>query len=129
MRPVLVDTHTLLWIDSHPRLLSRRAAKAVRGAEIIVSSVTWYEIASLVRRCRIRHRGSVRTWLASLTREVRSVPISPAIAATAAALEGGFPEDPFDRIIYATAIEHGWALVTKDQRLLDYPAGRTVAIW
>jgi prevent-host-death family protein len=57
------------------------------------------------------------------------VPISPAIAATAAALQGGFPEDPFDRIIYATAIEHGWQLVTRDQRMLDYPADRQIAVW
>ena len=57
------------------------------------------------------------------------MPISPAIAATAAALEDSFPADPFDRIIYATAIEHGWQLVTSDQRMLDYPADRTIAVW
>ena len=65
-----------------------------------------------------------------MVREVAAtVPISPAIAATAAALEGSFPGDPFDRIIHATAVEHGWQLVTNDRRLLDYPADRIIAVW
>ena len=83
----------------------------------------------LARSGRARPKEPVRAWLGRIQQHVRSVPISPAIAATAAALEGGFPADPFDRIIYATAIEHGWQLVTSDQRMLDNPADRTIAVW
>jgi PIN domain nuclease of toxin-antitoxin system len=55
--------------------------------------------------------------------------ISPAIAATAAALGDVFPKDPTDRVIYATAIETGWPLVTKDQRLREHKHPRKVTIW
>ena len=55
--------------------------------------------------------------------------MSPAVARTAAELPASFPGDPADRLIYATAVEHGWPLVTKDRRLLDHPASGTVAVW
>jgi PIN domain nuclease of toxin-antitoxin system len=55
--------------------------------------------------------------------------VTPAIAATAIALRPPFPGDPADRLIFATAIEHGWQIVTKDRRMHDYPQPRTVAIW
>lgn len=45
----------------------------------------------------------------------------PAIAATAVGLPDTFPGDPADRLIYATAVERGWRLVTKDRRLRDHP--------
>jgi PIN domain nuclease of toxin-antitoxin system len=38
-----------------------------------------------------------------------------------------FPGDPADRLIYATAVEHGVKLVTKDQRLRMH--NRSVAVW
>ncbi|MDQ3106881.1 MAG: PIN domain-containing protein [Actinomycetota bacterium] len=37
--------------------------------------------------------------------------------------------DPADRLIYATALELGCQLVTKDQRLRQHPAARRVAVW
>jgi PIN domain nuclease of toxin-antitoxin system len=61
--------------------------------------------------------------------EVRTVGTTPAIAATAVSLPASFPRDPADRLIFATAIEHGWPLVTKDERLRDAAHGRVVAIW
>jgi PIN domain nuclease of toxin-antitoxin system len=35
-------------------------------------------------------------------------------------LPGKFPKDPADRIIAATAREHGYTVVTRDRALLDY---------
>ena len=35
----------------------------------------------------------------------------------------------YDQGDYATAIEHGWQLVTKDRRLLDHPHPRPLAVW
>ncbi len=31
--------------------------------------------------------------------------------------------------LHATALEHGWPLVTMDQGMHDYPADRSAAIW
>jgi PIN domain nuclease of toxin-antitoxin system len=60
---------------------------------------------------------------------VRTIPLTPAIAATAVALPSSFPGDPADRLIYATAIENSVPLVTKDRRLRDHPSPRPVAVW
>lgn len=71
----------------------------------------------------------IDTWLVGLSDSVRTVALSPAIAATAVSLPETFPGDPADRLIYATAIEHGWRLVTKDSRLQSHrasPAARTI---
>ena len=37
--------------------------------------------------------------------------------------------DPADRLIYATAIERGLNLVTKDRAIRDHDGPRPIAIW
>jgi len=126
----LLDTHALLWLDMDPERLSDTAAEAIRGAdELAVASVTWYELAWLADSGRVVVHTPIRSWLAELARDVRSVGVTPAIAATATELRPPFPGDPADRIIYATAIEQGWPLITKDRRMHEYPSSRNVAIW
>jgi PIN domain nuclease of toxin-antitoxin system len=44
-------------------------------------------------------------------------------------LPDSYPGDPADRLIYATAIEHGWQLVTKDRRMRDYQHARQLTVW
>lgn len=46
---------------------------------------------------------------------------------SAVALPDSFPGDPADRLIYATAVEHGLRLVTKDAQMRKH--GRSVAVW
>lgn len=71
----------------------------------------------------------VRAWLDQLAENIETVSITPAIAATAVALSPSFPSDPADRLIYATAIERGWPLVTKDEQLRRHRHARTTVIW
>lgn len=71
----------------------------------------------------------VLSWLQQLAEHVRTVGITPSVAATAVALPSSFPGDPADRLIYATAIEHGWRLVTKDRRLRSHRHPRPVTVW
>jgi predicted nucleic acid-binding protein len=73
--------------------------------------------------------GPVRSWLEQLAGQVRTLGITPAIAGTALSLPLSFPGDPADRLIYATAIEHGWWLVTKDSRLRSHRQPRSMTIW
>ena len=58
-----------------------------------------------------------------------STAASEAIESTAVALPSSFPGDPPDRLIYATAIERGLQLVTKDGRLRAHASPRLVAVW
>jgi PIN domain nuclease of toxin-antitoxin system len=59
----------------------------------------------------------IRSWLERLADGLQTLGLTPAIAATAVALPSSFPGDPADRLVYATAVEHGCLLVTKDGRL------------
>jgi PIN domain nuclease of toxin-antitoxin system len=127
---VVLDTHALHWWAAEPDRLSQKAAQAVRAAdELAVAAITWFELAWLARRERITVSIAVRSWLDQLSRHVRTLGITPAIAETAASLPLSFPGDPADRLIYATAIEHGCQLITKDGRLLSHAYPRPVAIW
>jgi PIN domain nuclease of toxin-antitoxin system len=96
---------------------------------LVVADVTWYELAWLAQHERIILTIPVGSWLRRLSAEVRTIGITPAIGHAAAALPSTFPGDPADRLIYASAVEHGWPLITKDGRLLAHPTPRPVAIW
>ena len=131
MTTLLVDTHVLQWWSAEPERLSARASSALDAAdELAVAAVSWYALAWLARRGRISVDVPIDTWLASLAGAVRTAPLSPAIAATAVALPLPFHGDPADRLIYATAIECGWPLVTKDSRIRRHHSPPTApTIW
>ena len=94
-----------------------------------MAAITWFELAWLADRDRILLSVPLSSWLDALASEVRTVGTTPSIAATAVALPPAFPGDPADRLIYATAVERGWRLVTKDRRLRDHRHPRDVAVW
>ena len=130
MTAVLLDTHVVQWWSAEPERLSAAADAALLGSdELAVASITWFELAWLAEHRRIEVTVPIRSWLDELAGQVRTVPTTPAVAATAVALPDSFPGDPADRIIYATAIEHGWQLVTKDQHLRDHRYHRPLTIW
>lgn len=127
---LLLDSHVMHWWSAEPSKLSRTASRAIESAdELAVASITWFELAWLAEHDRIRTSIPIRTWLEELADEVRTVGTTPAVAASAVALPASFPGDPADRLIYATALEQGWKLVTKDRRLRDHRAPRPVTIW
>jgi PIN domain nuclease of toxin-antitoxin system len=127
---VLLDTHALHWWTSEPERLSRRASSAISAAtELAVAAISWYELAWLASHDRITLDIPVRSWLEGLSARVRTAVLTPAIAHTAASLPAAFPRDPADRLIYATAVEHGWQLVTKDNQLRRHRHPRTIAVW
>ena len=130
MSSVLLDTHVVHWWSAEPEKLSRAAAHKIASArELAVSAVTWYELAWLAKHGRIDLGMPARTWLEEISREVRTASITAAIADTAVALPAAFPGDPADRIIYATAIENGWTLITKDRALRGHHFSREITLW
>ena len=130
MTTLLLDTHVLHWWSAEPERLSDIATAALETAdELAVSDVTWLELARLGVERRLVPPVPVRTWLEILAREVRTIPMSPAIAVAAMDLPRTFPGDPADRVIWATAIEHGLRLVTKDRRLLEQDEAGAITLW
>jgi len=127
---ILLDTHVLIWAQNAPERLSRRAASAIRraarGGGLAIAAFTLWEAAWLYRRGMIRESASLRSFVEQLVDEVAILPSSVEIAVQAAQLDAGFAGDPGDRLISATAIVHGLALVTADQRIRGSGVVRTV---
>ena len=127
---LLLDTHVVHWWSAEPERISKPAAAALDEAdELAVADISWFELAWMAQHERIGISIPIRTWLERLAAQVRTVVVTPSVAATAVALPARFPGDPADRLIYATAIENGWQLVTKDQKLRSHRHPRRVTIW
>lgn len=127
----VLDTHALVFAALDPARLGTRARAAIdRGAavgQLAVADVTLWEIAMLAAKGRLVLPVRVEAFLAdALERwQVRVVPISPAIAGTAAQLP--LHGDPADRLIVATALTMGAELVTVDA--LISASGLVAVVW
>ncbi len=97
--------------------------------ELVIAAISWYELAWLARHERVSVTVPIRSWLQGLSEQVRTLGVTPAIADTAVNLPASFPGDPADRLIYATAIEHGIELVTKDRKIRDHDKPRSLTVW
>jgi PIN domain nuclease of toxin-antitoxin system len=127
---VVLDSHVVHWWSAEPDRISSAAGKVIGDAdELAVADISWFELAWLARHERIVVTIPIAAWLGRLAAQVRTIPVTPAIANTAVSLPSSFPGDPADRLIYATAIENGWQLVTKDQRLREHRHPHPVAVW
>ena len=82
----------------------------------------------LVSKGRIGFDRDIERWIqeALALPKVRLEPLTPGISVRSTRLPGSFHGDPADRIIAATALEHGAVLVTKDAALRRYRHVRTV---
>ena len=130
MTTVLLDTHVVQWWSAEPQRLSRVATETLSEAdELAVAAISWFELAWLARHERIVVTLPVRSWLEQLSGQVRTMGVTPAIADTAVSLPSTFPGDPVDRLIFATAVEHGIKLVTKDRRFGRHPLASSLIIW
>jgi prevent-host-death family protein len=117
-------------VPAEPERLSDAATKTLAEADqLAVAAISWFELAWLAAHERIIVTIPVRSWLEQLADGLQTLGLTPAIAATAVALPSSFPGDPADRLVYATAVEHGCLLVTKDGRLRRHRYPRPVTVW
>lgn len=129
---IVLDTHVWLWWVSSPEFLSDPARIAVnQGAKdraLHVSSMSAWEIAMLVQKGRVELSVDVRDWIGRSERLpfLHFVPLDNAIAVQSTRLKGEFHGDPADRIIVATAQSLGAQLVTKDEKIRNYPYVKTI---
>ena len=130
---IVVDTHVWVWWISAPEELSEEARKTVDKAAaedgIFVSSISVWEVALLVRKSRLKLTMDLHDWVTKSESLpfLNFVPVDNEIALRAIRLPGYPHKDPADRMIIATAISLGKALVTKDKRIRKY--SRVPTIW
>ena len=126
MRPLLLDTCAVIWIAENDPIAPnvRAAMKAAFTSDIpvSVSPMSAWEIGMLVARGRLTLLMRPQQWFARLlqTPGIELAEMTPDILMSSSFLPGDPPRDPADRIIAATAREHGCTLITRDKLLLDY---------
>lgn len=128
MNTALLDTHVLVWLLSGSSRLGVQARSFIQQSAqdntLLVSAITPWEIAMLVRKGRLALDRDVGEWVeaALALPGIRLEPLSPAVAVASTRLPGAIHADPADRILVATARHANAVLVTEDQQLLDYSA-------
>ena len=121
---IVLDTHVLVWADNDDRRLGRKARNRIEqlwsAGEIAVPAIVFWEVGLLQGRRRLRLPTSVGEWRDTLIAAgIAELPLD-GVAAVRALDLAGLHDDPADRFIVASAIVHGAALMTADERLLDW---------
>ena len=131
---IVLDTHVLIWWVNGDNHLSESARLAIErelkreDGQILVSSITAWEIALLVEKSRLALTMDVDEWLRTVARieGVRFVPVDNEVAVHSVRLPSEFHPDPADRIITALARHHAVSLVTGDAKMRGYEFVKTI---
>ena len=121
---ILLDTHTLIWLDTGSDKLGSRARSRIDTAlgeeSLAISAISFWELGMLQAKKRIElpPLAKWRRELLEMGLQELSVTGEHGILANELA---GFHSDPADRLIVAAAIANDALLVTADRRILDWP--------
>ena len=121
---IVLDTHTLIWLDTGNKLLGHDSLKSIDQAladnALTVSAITFWEVAMLARKGRLTMDLPIEIWRKQLIEKgLVEMPMDGNIGIRAAEMEE-FHGDPADRIIVATALSTGSLLVTADKKILAW---------
>jgi PIN domain nuclease of toxin-antitoxin system len=121
---IVLDTHVLAWADNDERKLGRKARALIErlwdSGQVAVCAISFWELALLQSKQRFKLPAGVDEWRGQLLiAGLIELPVDGAIGIRAVALNG-LPDDPADRLIVATALHHGAALLTADEKLLAW---------
>jgi PIN domain nuclease of toxin-antitoxin system len=121
---ILLDTHAAIWIVRNDAALGRKARElavaALDDGQLAISAISFWEIALLIARARLRSLDDpAETRLLIMRAGIREIPLTGDIAIIAVELDA-LHSDPADRFIAATAVAHDAALMTADEALLRW---------
>jgi PIN domain nuclease of toxin-antitoxin system len=127
---ILLDTHAFVWLAGARERLSETAIKATEDdPDLAVCVASIQEIGYLVARGRLSPDRPIETWVrdALNVHEISALAPTVSTALRAGSLDpAAFHGDPFDRLIYATALEHDARLLSVDERLRQFDPGRVI---
>jgi PIN domain nuclease of toxin-antitoxin system len=130
---IVLDTHVVLWWVSGSDELSVAAKKAIKrtltqGSELIVSSISAWEVSMLIDKERLILSMDVESWFDEVSQidGVRFMPVDNEIGIKSTVLPGDFHKDPADRMIVATARKLAVPLVTADEKIRNYEHVKTI---
>ncbi|MBI2336553.1 MAG: type II toxin-antitoxin system VapC family toxin [Deltaproteobacteria bacterium] len=126
---ILLDTHVWLWWIHNPIKLSQKALRAIEKEESLgVSVISCWEVAMLIEKGRLSLDRDVEEWVQKALSfpKIFALELTPEIAVLSTRLPGKLHQDPADRFLVATAKKHSCQLVTKDERLIEYPHVETI---
>lgn len=125
---VLLDTHAWAWSIVEPKRLTAQGKRAIRDARsVLVSPISIYEIAQKVHLGKWPQMLPYLSRLPELVAEQGSVyaRVEPELCLRAATLD--WPHrDPFDRMLAATALHHGAAILSTDTAFDTMPGLRRI---
>ncbi len=126
---ILLDTCTLLWLGGAPEGLSSSARTQLDtpGVTVYASAISAFEIGQKVAAGKLILALSPSEWWSEILAQAKlePLPLDAAIALRAAALPR-LHNDPFDRLLIATAQEHHLTLLTPDPKIRAYPHLKTL---
>lgn len=126
---LLLDTCSLLWLVSDPTQFSATAMSWLNDpARVLhVSAFSAHEVGVLVKKNRIRLRSAAEVWFGKAihAHSILVLPITWEIALSATQLPP-IHNDPADRLIIATALAHGLAIMSPDRHFPSYPHVRVI---
>jgi len=127
---ILLDTHVLIWLAFEPAKLSKAAREAIREGTrtggLGISAITLWEAAWLVTHRRVDFTGTTDAFLEEISSRTAVFPISKQVAVLANQLPATYSSDPADRLIGATAMSEGIALITKDRTIRNCKQIKTI---
>ena len=127
---ILLDTHVLVWLAREPAKLSTAANDAIRTASrsggLAISAITLWELAWLATHGRLNIIGTVDAFVEEITSRTAIRPITARIAVLANQFPPTYSSDPSDRLIGATAMIEGLAVVTKDRTIRECKQIKTI---
>jgi PIN domain nuclease of toxin-antitoxin system len=128
---ILVDTHVVVWLAFDQSQLSKKARAAIddarqNGDGLAISDITLLELATLSSQGCIRLNVSLESFPHEVEARFIVLPISSRASGRALGLPAAYPKDRADRIIGATALVEGLALLTADRAIRRARALHTI---
>lgn len=130
---IVLDTHALVWWVNRSVQLSDSARSLIekhrKHGQLIISSITAWEVALLVAKGRLKLSMDVDSWLHLVSQidNLEFLPLGNKVLVESTRLPGEFHKDPADRMIVAQARVLSAPLLTADERIQAYP--HVKAVW